>query len=162
MYTMQRYLVLTLGIGLATLTNASEPTHLTLYTRDAAFADVKQDVTLAIENRGFVIERQLHIGAMLERTGKDFGTTKKIYHDAEALQFCPASLSRRVMEADPSNIVFCPYTVVLYTLPDNPKKVYVGYRRPTPIGSTASQATLRELDALLDGIVREALGIKNP
>jgi hypothetical protein len=64
------------------------------------------------------------------------------------------------MEADPSNIGFCPDVIVIYTLPRDPQTVYVGFRRPLPVGSESSRASLREVEALLDGIVKEALYIK--
>jgi hypothetical protein len=64
------------------------------------------------------------------------------------------------MEADPTNIVFCPYIIVYYTLHHDPKTVYVGYRRPLPAGSEASRASIKEIEGLLDGIVKEALNIK--
>ena len=115
---------------------------------------------IAITNRGLVVDHASYIGDMLERTGKDIGATKKIFAKATALQFCSAALSRRMMEADPRNIVFCPYIVVLYTLPADPKTVYVGYRRPSPVGSAASKAALKAVEALLDDIVREALNLK--
>jgi hypothetical protein len=152
-----------LGIGLLAITAtglAAEPAPLKLYHVDGKFEDVKQDVELVVEARGFKAERPLLIGEMLTRTGKDLGATKQIFGHAEAIQFCPASLSRRTMEADPANIVHCPYTIFVYTLPAEKNKVYVGYRRIAPSGSIASQAVLKEVDALLDGMVREALNLK--
>lgn len=135
------------------------PGHLALYATKGDFETVKEDVVIAITNRGLVIDHTSHVGDMLERTGKDLGTPKKIYGKAEALQFCSAAVSRRTMEADPVNILFCPYTIVIYTLPRDPKKVYVGYRRPQPAGP-ATSAALREVEELLDGIVKEALNLK--
>ena len=41
-----------------------------------------------------------------------------------------------------------------------PKTVYVGYRRPLPVGSAASKKSLEDVEKLLDGIVKEALNIK--
>jgi hypothetical protein len=114
----------------------------------------------AITGRGFVVDHNSHISAMLDRTGKDLGATKTVYGKAESLQFCSATVSRRMMEADPANIVFCPYIIVLYTLPQDPKTVYVGYRRPLPVGTGASMASLKAVEELLDGIVKEALNIK--
>jgi uncharacterized protein (DUF302 family) len=138
----------------------STPDHLRLYSAKGDFDSVKEDVQLAITNRGLVIDNTSFIGNMLERTGKDLGTTKKIYGQALAMQFCSADVSRRTMEANPTNIVFCPYTVVVYTLPGDPKKVYVGYRRPQLVGSSASKVSLKAVDELLDGIVREAVNLK--
>jgi hypothetical protein len=134
--------------------------HLKLYTVKRDFDAVKEDVEIAITNRGLVIDHTSHIGAMLERTGKDLGTNKPIYGNAGSMQFCSATVSRRSMEADPANIVFCPYIIVYYTLYHDPKTVYVGYRRPVPAGSETSRASIKEIENLLDGIVKEALNIK--
>lgn len=134
--------------------------HLKLYTTMRDFDTVKEDVEIAITNRGLVIDHTSHIGAMLERTGKDLGAANPIYGNAGSMQFCSATISRRSMEADPANIVFCPYIIVYYTLHHDPKTVYVGYRRPAPAGSEASRASIREIENLLDGIVKEALNLK--
>lgn len=138
----------------------AEPDHLRLYTVKRNFDTVKEDIEIAITNRGLVIDHTSHIGAMLERTGRDLGATRPIYGNAGSMQFCSATISRRTMEADPTNIVFCPYIIVYYTLHDDPRTVYVGYRRPqNPGADPASKATLAEVEKLLDGIVREALNL---
>jgi hypothetical protein len=147
---MTRLMVFALSFSLlACATAPSDPAgtdHLKLYTTARDFDTVKDHTS--------------HIGAMLERTGKDLGTTKPIYGNAGSMQFCSSTVSRRTMEADPTNIVFCPYIIVYYTLPQDPKTVYVGYRRPLPAGSEASRTSIREIENLLDGIVKEALNIK--
>jgi len=159
---MTRIMVFVLSFGLLAggLAMAAEPSHLKLYTTKRDFDTVKEDVEIAITNRGLVIDHISNIGAMLDRTGKDLGTTRPIYGNAGSMQFCSASVSRRTMEADPTNIVFCPYIIVYYTLHQDPKTVYVGYRRPTPAGSEASRASIKEIEDLLDGIVKEALNLK--
>ncbi len=161
---MARILITTLMFGLFVCVHqpvaAAQTPHVKLYTTQGNFDDVKQDIEIALTNRGLVIDHTQHISDMLERTGKDLGTTKVVYGKAEALQFCSAVVSRHTMEADPANIVFCPYIVVIYTLPQDPKKIYVGYREPTPVGSAASKKSLKEVKALLEGIVKEALGLK--
>jgi len=155
-------LVLSLGLfaGVPSPAVAAETAHLKLYIAKSDFDTVKEDLKIAITGRGFVVDHVSHISTMLDRTGKDLGTTKPVYGHAESLQFCSATVSRRMMEADPANIVFCPYIIVLYTLPQDPKTVYVGYRRPLPVGTEASKASLKAVEELLDGIVKEALNIK--
>lgn len=155
-------LVLIFGffIGAWQPATAAEPKHLTLYTTKNDFDSVKQDLEIAITGRGLVVDHASHISEMLERTGKDLGIAKPVYGKAESMQFCSAVVSRATMEADPSNIVFCPYIIVLYTLPQDPKTVYVGYREPIPTGSPASRKSIKAVKALLDGIVKEALGLK--
>jgi hypothetical protein len=65
------------------------------------------------------------------------------------------------MEADPANISLCPYTIVVYEAAGKSGTVHVSYKRPwRPDGSAASKASLKEVEALLDGIAREALGMK--
>ena len=61
------------------------------------------------------------------------------------------------MEADPHNIVFCPYIISIYVLPNEPNKTYVSYRKPEPVGTRASKASLKEVEKLLRSIIEEAL-----
>ena len=121
------------------------------------FKEVKERVLLAIENRGLVLNYTARIGAMLERTGKDMGAARRIYGDAEMLEFCSARVSRDMMEADPRNIVFCPYSIAIYTLPKEKDRVYVAYRRPGETGSERSVKSLRAAEKLVADIVSEAL-----
>jgi uncharacterized protein (DUF302 family) len=121
------------------------------------FSDVKERVVHAIENRGLVLNYTARIGAMLERTGKDIGAAPRIYGDAEMLEFCSARASRDTMEADPRNILFCPYSIAIYTLSKDLNTVYVGYRRPAAFGSPRSVKSLRAVEQLIAEIVRDAL-----
>jgi len=121
------------------------------------FKEVKERVLHAIENRGLVLNYTARIGAMLERTGKDIGAARRVYGDAELLEFCSARISRDTMEADPRNIVYCPYSIAIYTLPKEKGRVYVAYRRMDASGSGQSTKALAAVDKLLAGIVAEAL-----
>ncbi len=139
---------------------AAEPHPIVTYSKAAKFDDVRDDLKLAIEAKGLVIDYESFINKMLERTGKDVGSTRKIYADAQAFVFCSAALSRKTMEADPANIAHCPYSMVVYATAQEPEKVHVAYRRPwRPDGSAASKAALQEVERLLDGIARKALGL---
>jgi uncharacterized protein (DUF302 family) len=135
----------------------AQSAEVTIHTTKGSFADVKERVSLAIENRGLVLNYTARIGAMLERTGKDIGAAGRIYGEAEMLEFCSARVSRDTMEADPRNIVFCPYSIAIYTLPRDKDTVYVGYRRPAAFGSAQSVKALRAVEQLVADIVREAL-----
>jgi uncharacterized protein (DUF302 family) len=147
-------LVLGFGAGLA----AAAPDGVTSYSVEAEFDDVRQDLADAVINRGFVIDYEARIGSMLERTAGDVGAAKTIYKQAEAIQFCSATVSRRAMEADPANIAFCPYVLFVYQPADSAGTVTVGFRRMPEIGSEASRAALAAVNTLLDEIVREAAG----
>lgn len=121
------------------------------------FSDVRDDVEMAITDRGLVVNNVSHVGEMLERTGKDLGDGKQVFIKAEALEFCSAVVSRKMMEADPDNIVFCPYVISVYVVPGKPHEVRIAYRKPQITGSPASQKALKAVDELLSGIVKDAL-----
>lgn len=127
------------------------------YRKAAAFDDVKFDLTNAITDQGLAIDHVGQLGKMLERTGPDVGSTKQIYKQAEFITFCSARYSRRMMEADPTNIGFCPFVIFIYEAPDKPGETVVGYRRPTPTGNEELRKALADIDALLDSIVKEAV-----
>ena len=122
---------------------------------EGVFEDVAEYVADAIVNRGLVIDYRGYIGRMLKRTGKDAGSAKPLYRDAQFFQFCSAVYSRRTMEADPRNIAFCPYVVFVYELAAKSGTVHVGYRRPARAGSAESRKALAAVEKLLDAIVRE-------
>jgi uncharacterized protein (DUF302 family) len=130
---------------------------VTTYAVKGGFDDIRDRVVMAVENRGLVLNYTAHVGAMLERTGKDIGRTRQIYTHADVLEFCSAGISRATMDADPRNIAFCPYAIAVYVLPADPSRVHVSYRKPVVQGSAHSIKALREVGTLLDGVVREAL-----
>lgn len=140
---------------------AADPPPVVTYSKKAKFEDVRDDLKTAIEARGLVIDFHSHVNKMLERTGKDLGSPRKLYVDAQAFVFCSAALSRKTMEADPANASMCPYAITVYATAQAPDVVHVAYRRPwRPDGSAASMASLKEVEALLDGIARTSLGMK--
>jgi uncharacterized protein (DUF302 family) len=138
----------------------ADPHPVVSYSKRARFEDVRDDLKAAIEGKGLVIDYHSFVNRMLERTGKDVGSDRKLYADAQAFVFCSASLSRKTMEADPANAALCPYSIMVYATARDPATVHVAYRRPwRPDGSAASQAALKQVERLLDGIAREALGL---
>lgn len=146
------------GAGAASPTKAGP---VARYYVEGKFENVSEDIKLAIQNRGLVIDHTSHINDMLVRTGKDLGTTKQVFVEAQAYSFCSADVSRKMMEADPHNIAYCPYVIAVYVVPQEPKRVYVTFRRPEPpTGNANSRKALRQVEELLDGIVREALNLE--
>ena len=140
---------------------SNDPNPVVTHSKRAKFEDVRDDLKTAIEGKGLVIDYHSFVNRMLERTGKDVGSARKLYADAQAFVFCSAALSRKTMEADPANAALCPYSIMVYETVQEPGKVTVSYRRPwRPDGSAASKAALAEVDKLLDGIAREALGLR--
>lgn len=131
--------------------------YMVVVTKAGKFSDVRDDVEMAITDRGLVVNNVSHVGDMLARTGKDLGDSKQVFIKAEALEFCSAEWSRKMMEADPDNIVFCPYVISVYVVPGKPHEVRIAYRKPQITGSPASRKALKAVDDLLSGIVSDAL-----
>jgi uncharacterized protein (DUF302 family) len=133
-----------------------ETEHMRVYSVPGEFETYREGLEMAITNRGIVVNNVAHIAAMLQRTAADVGG-EAIYKEGQAYEFCSATVSRHMMEADVHNIVFCPYIVAVYVTEAEPDIVYVSYRRPVPVGSEASRESLRAVEDLLEDIVQETL-----
>lgn len=127
------------------------------YTSKQDFEFVKSAVNEAIIDKGLVINNTSHIGDMLERTGMVVSGAKPIFLKAESYEFCSAVVSRLTMEADPHNIIFCPYIISVYVLPREPNKTYLSFRKPEAGGRKASKAALKEIEKLLRSIIEQAI-----
>jgi len=158
---MLRALLIAVLAVVSTVATSADPSLLVTYTKQGKFEDVRDDLKMAIEGKGLVIDYQSYLNRMLDRTGKDVGSAQPIYVDAQAFVFCSASASRKMMEADPANAAMCPYSMVVYATAKEPGNVHVSYRRPwRPDGSAASKAALKDVEKLLDSIARQATGQK--
>jgi len=123
------------------------------YAVESDFESVKEELKFAITNEGLVITSESHIDEMLDRTGSDLGDAAKVYEHAVAFEFCSAKFSRLMMEADPHNIVFCPFVISVYSLPADPDTVYIAYRPPTRSDAEGPVAeALAQVAEFLDGI----------
>lgn len=143
---------------LALLATAAAARELKVYRKaGGSFDDVKFDLESAITNRGLVADFTGNVGAMLERTGKDVGSTTNVYSRAQYISFCSAKLSRDMMEADAANAGFCPYIVFIYETVEKPGEIVVGYRRMPSSGNPRSVKAFDAINALIDGIAKEAV-----
>ena len=131
----------------SSLSAAQAEPQSTTYPFTGSFEDATFAVESAIIGQGLVIDYVSHTGEMLNRTAADVGSTKKLFDAADIFVFCSAQLSRKVMEADPTNIAFCPYGIFVA---DQDGKVTVGYHN-YPTGP------MQEVQQLLDSIVKEAV-----
>lgn len=138
------------GIALAATTALADG--LISYTTDESFDDVVFGLENAILDQGLVVDGMSHVGEMLERTREDVGSDVTVFLKADVYSFCSAALSRKVMEADPMNIRFCPYDIFVAQMPDNPDQTVIGYRE-------FPEGAMKEVQALLDTIVRTAIGM---
>ncbi len=138
-----------LGSAIAlSATIASAEGTSTTYSYDGSFEDATFSVESAIVGKGLVIDYVSHVGEMLNRTGADVGSDVKVFDAADIFVFCSAVISRKMMEADPMNIAHCPYGIFVA---DRDGQVVVGYR-------TYPEGPMQEVQALLDEIVKEAVG----
>jgi len=135
----------------AALTGAALAGDARIYTAEMSFDDATFGVESAITNRGLVVDHVSHVGEMLNRTGEAVGATRRVYEQADIFMFCSAVLSRKMMEADPDNIAHCPYGVFVREMPET-GAVEIGYR-------IMPEGEMKEVEALLDAIAREAAGI---
>jgi len=127
-----------------------------LFKTQGTFQDVRDSLQMAIEGKSLKITNTNKIAAMLERTGKDIGETRQVYGDAEQFEFCSATISRRMMEADPHAIMMCPYSVAVDTIPGD-KAVYMAYRKPAATKNPALKKALGEVETLLTEIIKDAM-----
>ena len=125
---------------------------------DGEYEDVRYDLDDAIVSRGLTVDHISHVSDMLQRTAGVVEGAKQIYVKGEQFQFCSAKLSREAMQADPANIVFCPYMVFMYERADAPGKIHIGYRKLNEIGSDESIKALNAVNTLLKSIITEASG----
>ena len=116
--------------------------------------DTPDNVTFAVESaildRGLTIDFTSYTGDMLERTREDVGSDVVLFEEAMLFNFCSATVSREVLEADVTNLAFCPYTIFVYSTPDNPGQTIVGHQ-------TYPGESMKPANDLLDAIIADAL-----
>ena len=125
---------------------------------EGEYEDVRYDLDDAIVSRGLSVDYVSHVSDMLQRTAGVIAGAKPIYKKAEQFQFCSAKLSRKTMQADPANIMFCPYMIFMYERADEPGKIHIGYRELNEVGSDDSIKALNAVNTLLKDIITEASG----
>jgi len=121
------------------------------YPSEDDFEDTTFAIESAILDAGLVIDFTSHTGDMLERTRSSTGSDIILFEHADIFNFCSAVLSRKVMEADPMNIVHCPYRIFVMQKSGN-DQVTVGFK-------TMPEGAMKQVEAFLDNIVKDALGL---
>lgn len=137
-------LALLLGLTLAAPTLAQE---IVTVPFDGTPDDADFTVTAAIQGEGLVIDYTAQVGEMMARTGADLGLGPSPVGDgARSYQFCSATISRQVMEANPLNVGHCPYSIFIAEIGG---ETVVGYR-------SFSEPTMAPVNELLARIVAAA------
>ncbi|EXJ14006.1 DUF302 domain-containing protein [Imhoffiella purpurea] len=114
-----------------------------VYETDSSFDDVLDGLEAAIRERGMYINNVMNMGEMLDRTGKDLGTAEPIYTHAKSIEFCSATLSRAMLQEDPTRIVNCPFIISVYERHEEPGTTYLVHREIPLDERTASPAMAR-------------------
>jgi uncharacterized protein (DUF302 family) len=127
----------------------------TVVESGASFDETLEALKLAIQDRGMTIKDVMHIGEMLERTGKDLGQTRRIYEKAESVQFCSAVLSREMAAEDPAQIANCPFVISVYTLPGKLGTTYLAYRE-VPRDRVGGSPAMSKVSAMLKEVAGAA------
>jgi uncharacterized protein (DUF302 family) len=113
------------------------------------YEQAREDLGAAIEERGMVISGVSHVKDMLDRTNADLGYQNAVFDTgAETVLFCKSDLSQAMMRDNPHNIAFCPYSISIYTIKSDPKKVFLSYKNPPKFKSYKS------IKQLLDSIIQ--------
>ena len=128
---------------------------LTTRTIKRAFSDARIDLQNAIINQGLKVDLNGHVGDMLRRTGADIGAKGTVFTDAEYFTFCSSQLTREMVQADPTNMGMCPYTMFIYHR-EGSEDVTVGYKAMIMRGNEASQKALAKINDLMQAILDEA------
>jgi len=113
---MKRFSATVLALFALTVQSHADEAAVVTYEVDASFEDASLNVQDAIINRGLVVDYVARVGDMLNRTADDVGAERKVYASADVHIFCSATLSRKMMEADVTNVGHCPspFKVVIH------------------------------------------------
>ncbi len=138
----------------STLSSAYCKDPVVIYKINGDYDEVWEDLKMALNDRGLVISSVSHVGEMLERTGKALGRTRKIYERAKVMEFCSAVVSRDMLEVNPHYISFCPYQIMVYSLPGKPDEIYISYRHLIWKDNDRNKV-LDEVEELLKDIIND-------
>jgi uncharacterized protein (DUF302 family) len=147
--------VASVGIASGTIASDAQAEEYAVYESESSFEDVMEGLKLAIQERGMYINNIMHMGEMLERTGKDLGMETPIYTKADSIEFCSAVLSRKMTLENPARIVNCPFIIAVYTLPNQPDATYVVHR-VIPASETDESTVMQEVADMLKAVAEGA------
>ncbi len=134
---------------LPTLPATAEPSPYVTYQSSLPFEQVMEDLQMAIADKGFHINKIMHLDRMWERNRKDGDTDKPMFLHAKSIDFCSAVLSRRMTEENPQRIVNCPFIISVHVLAAEPETTYITHRRLT-LGDDS--AATRDAAAMLESL----------
>lgn len=116
---------------------------------NGGFEECRDLLLEEIMSRGIVLTFHAHIGKMLARTATAVGVSTSTYRNAEILGFCKSDISHRMLAANPSNIIYCPQSIMIYELDDKQGIIHIAFRK---------SGRITETDTLIQNIINEAFG----
>jgi len=154
---MKKILNSLLAAGLLSTMGLLQAGDAAVYTRviEAQYEDALSTVKDIIKGKGINIAHTLPAGEMLGRTGPDFGIQDQVLISGEIVEFCSASISHKLIAANPENITICPFSIAVYVLTSDPENVHLTTRIPYQLDET-SAAAVEEQQELVRGIIDEA------
>jgi uncharacterized protein (DUF302 family) len=127
----------------------ADPSPFVSYKSSLPFEQVMEDLQMAIADKGFHINKIMHLDRMWERNRKEGETSRPTFLHAKSIDFCSSVLSRRMTEEDPQRIVNCPFVISVYVLAAEPEITHITHRRVT-FGDDS--AATREAAAMLKSL----------
>ncbi|SMN01718.1 hypothetical protein SPONL_5 [uncultured Candidatus Thioglobus sp.] len=144
------------------------------------FSNIQEEIVLAIQGQGLVIAHNSDVSTMLRRTVTDLAQeafsmvasinplnmmrnrspVQTTYEHGIVIEFCSTSLSAETTAADPNNILFCPFSIAIFQLSNEPNQVHVSYLRLSQFAdknNPQSVKALTKVENMLAEIVSEAL-----
>jgi len=118
-------LIAALSVALSFPNALAAQDRLSIIVNDS-YEDMMVAVEKSILNQGLVIDSISQIGAMLNQTTSDTGAEADIFQNASVYNFCSPNLMRQAATIDPTNIVYCPYNVYVFTTTEDPDKTTIG------------------------------------
>ncbi|MBA5249159.1 hypothetical protein MNB_SUP05-SYMBIONT-4-1175 [hydrothermal vent metagenome] len=175
---MLKYTVISISFILLISKTVNASIYIERIAEDSFF-NVKEDITMAIAGQGLIIAHHSDVATMLNRTTKDLARqtfnmmanimpitpfrkqkVKTTYRHGVVIEFCSASLSAETTAADPNNILFCPFSIAIFQLNNEPNQVHVSYLRLSQFADAdnpQSVVALTKVENMLAEIVVEAL-----
>ena len=128
--------------------------YYSLFSVEAEFEGVRDELVEVIEEKGMVISFVSHAAKMLERTQSTSEIKGNLYVEAEVLLFCKADLSHQLAASDSHSLILCPQAITIYTLKKEPKIVYMSIRN-APKNLDAYQAIFELLTGIIQQVIEE-------
>ena len=141
-----------LALLMAVFATCAQAGDVISYETDQTFDDVVFGLENAILGQGLVVDSVHSVGDMLERTRADVGSDVVIYRNAQVFSFCSALVSRKMMEADPINLAYCPYDIFVMVTEARPDVTTIGFQR-------YPEGPMQEVEEFLDHLSRTAIGL---